>query len=602
MNYTGYKTVYDYLSSLDIQDGIHSMELENGEIIDFEIYNYLEDMTFDKTPVLGDNIPDTKMLILKFHKNLIIEAGVVITPQVRKKGMVIYCDGVIKNNGIISMTARGANAEGQDVLLYRNKCNLYETVPKDGAKGGAEYTFYKNGWRDGNAGLNGEGRQTGGGGSGGVVGASYSSGTAKVARGGNGTSYSGGSGSGGITMMYEPSTTWNGEIPSDTGGKGGDAIGTADTREFMGGGIGNPNGTSIRFNPNVEGTGGLLIIYANYFVNNGTIEACGVGNYKSTHLSSQSCGATGGSSGGGSINIFYISRYKNNGTINVDGGVNRDVYTYLGNGANGGKGTSNTNEIFDKYYLIKNNNTYKYYLDNAWHDLLEEPTFNDFLQYGIRGLSSIASDLWLQLSGEVEILAMSDSNKPLHILYTALPNPQILMMKLDIDLSFTKLIKSIIAEDILSENSIIKRLVSTDKGKTWLYFDNGWKEFEFIYAPPIEDYPNTNWDEWINSEHSQDIENILKLGLSQEQLSQSGITQKQWNDLFFDNTQREVRFITVLKSEDYNNTDEIRNLKVIQENYGEYVSNRNFKQVQKLNQIVVTPEFDSEQIKINYML
>ena len=34
------------------------------------------------------------------------------------KGMIVYCTGTLINNGTISMTARGAKAEGQNVYLF----------------------------------------------------------------------------------------------------------------------------------------------------------------------------------------------------------------------------------------------------------------------------------------------------------------------------------------------------------------------------------------------------------------------------------------------------------------------------------------------------
>lgn len=50
--------------------------------------------------------------------------------------MIIYCTGELINNGTISMTARGAKAEGEDVYLWKNGKKNYEYIPAGGATGG----------------------------------------------------------------------------------------------------------------------------------------------------------------------------------------------------------------------------------------------------------------------------------------------------------------------------------------------------------------------------------------------------------------------------------------------------------------------------------
>lgn len=589
MKYTDQETIYDYLKNIDIPDGIHSMVLANCEVIDFEMYNYYDDIIFDESPILGDNIPDSKMLILKFHKNLVIKSNVLFTPQTRKKGMTIYCSGTIDNSGTISMTARGASAEGQDVLLYKNKYNSYEYVPKIGADGGKEYTAIQNEYHGGNNGLNGDGRQTGGGGSGGVNGASYSSGTAKIARGGKGTSYSGGSGSGGIAMMYESSTTWNGEIPSDTGGKGGNAVGTSDTREFMGGGIGNPNGTSIRFNPNAEGTGGLLIIYSNCIVNNGIIEACGIGSNKGTRTSSQPWGATGGSSGGGSINIFYTISYQNNGVINANGGIKGHQ------GSDGGNGTVTVTEI-DKHYLIKNKGKYKYYEADKWNDIVDSE-LNNYLILK-KDLIQIPKKAWKQLDGVVEISLLSEQKIQIDIDYKAALKTFIMFYNNDIDLHKVKFINSITFDDILDESSTLKRLISVDSGKSYLYYNNGWHKYYFRNELP-KDYNEDELNKWLNIKDNIDIENIKHIGLDKTQLEV--LTQEQWKEIFpKDNYNKKLRFMTLVSVGNIESEIELHNVKINYIGYSGYVAETNYTQKQNLNHIIIIPHFDAKEIKINY--
>lgn len=81
-----------------------------------------------------------------------------------------------------------------------------------------------------------------------------------------------------------------------------------------GGGTGNPGGAGVGVgNVGNNGSGGLLIIYANNLNNrNGIISSKGVtGGFGKS--------AAGGSSGGGSINIFYNQSCEP-GDINANGG------------------------------------------------------------------------------------------------------------------------------------------------------------------------------------------------------------------------------------------------------------------------------------------
>lgn len=50
--------------------------------------------------------------------------------------MIIYVSGTLTNNGTISMTARGAIAEGQNVYLWNNSDDTYEYIPAIGGAGG----------------------------------------------------------------------------------------------------------------------------------------------------------------------------------------------------------------------------------------------------------------------------------------------------------------------------------------------------------------------------------------------------------------------------------------------------------------------------------
>lgn len=94
----------------------------------------------------------------------------------------------------------------------------------------------------------------------------------------------------------------------------------------LNGGCGNPGGlgeSRTGYSPSrngMNGTGGLLIIYASVVYNsNGTITANGVGVNDINGGYNKS-----GSSGGGSINIFY-KESMTNGKLEANGGKNAGI-------------------------------------------------------------------------------------------------------------------------------------------------------------------------------------------------------------------------------------------------------------------------------------
>jgi hypothetical protein len=117
---------------------------------------------------------------------------------------MLYVTGTLTNNGTIE-NSHGAYAEGQDVYLLKNFNGEYEYVPAVGASGASItntsslYNGTGHNYLNGNPGIDGTGRQTGGGGSGAIrnyVTRMYSG------AGSAGTSYSGGSGGGAAATDY----------------------------------------------------------------------------------------------------------------------------------------------------------------------------------------------------------------------------------------------------------------------------------------------------------------------------------------------------------------------------------------------------------------
>ena len=238
---------------------------------------------------LGSDTADSRMLVVRYNGDVLIDAGATITPTTRKRGMFMYIDGALTVNGTISMTARGAaNVPGDRILILTDSGTSYE-IPAVGGAGGAS--------RDavGVAGSNGA---TGGGAAGGGTTWGGSAGSA-------GTSYSGGSGGGGYSCG----------AASSNGGSGGSSGCTG------GGGAGNPAA-----NGGTDGTGGLLIIYAKTVLvsSTGKIQSNGSnGRAVYYNCGSGSCAnvSGGGASGGGSINIFYQNTFNSSGSVTSNGGT-----------------------------------------------------------------------------------------------------------------------------------------------------------------------------------------------------------------------------------------------------------------------------------------
>ena len=264
-----------------------------------ELINYYDDVHYtlpegqtSTTVSLGDETTDKKMLVVKYHGNLIIDKGVTLTAlrngsYTYKKGMYLCVLGKMINNGEISMTGR-----------------------------------------------------TGGGGTGAT--GVWALGTHVLGgSGGRGTAYSGGAGGGGsnacINEDYESKN--KGTSGSSIGGAGGSGKGYGSGDVGTGGGAGNPGGSGWnRGNTGSNGTGGLLIVYTKELVNNGKFASNGLnGGY--------GFGSGGGGSGGGSINLF-IDKVDKIGSFDVAGGSGGSYSQSFGNpGGSGGYGSITVNAI-----------------------------------------------------------------------------------------------------------------------------------------------------------------------------------------------------------------------------------------------------------------
>jgi len=283
----------------------------------------------------------TRMVVVKVNGDYTVNSGVKVGTKYHPeyggpKGFLLYVTGTLTNNGTINNN-HGAYAYGEDVYLYKNANNSYEYVPEIGGAGGlaalrtADVVAAGSGSSVNQTGTK---RALGGGGNG-------ASGNSLGGDGAAATSYSGGSAGGG----------GNGSARSSAeayGGAGGN--GTTNSSAKPSGGAGNPGGTGADNNPGQNGTGGLLVIYSNIFVNNSTIEANGSNAGDKRQYSS-----SGGGSGAGSINIF-ANTITSNGTLTANGGTGPGPSATF-TGGTGGTGTINVGTISTGSYV----STYKNY-------------------------------------------------------------------------------------------------------------------------------------------------------------------------------------------------------------------------------------------------
>lgn len=338
----------------DIPNGIHTYTCTKNNIdIPFEMINVDGDISDALSH--SNDVYDEQMLIIKHPRQILVNKDLILTPKVRKKGLVIFTKLLI-NAGRISMQAKGADAEGQDVYLYKD-----QFIPANGAIGGAiarlPYNVGRSNQRHGgNTGGHGINRQSGGGGSGGIYGGYYTTTASYAGAGSQGTSYSGGAGGGGCSTETTSAAI---SSYSANGLRGGDAVMRGDgnwTRHVMGGlGVykggdvvngryGWIHGYNQYFNLGL-GTGGLMIIIANDIINCGEIESDGSSMF---HAGT----ADGGCSGGGSVNIITGRYISYGGTVHANGGT-------CPYGGNGGNGCVTIDQGILKSYIRNNTDIFK---------------------------------------------------------------------------------------------------------------------------------------------------------------------------------------------------------------------------------------------------
>lgn len=125
-----------------ILDGVTEYE---GSTLTSNIYEF-GNVQKDVATGISESQMAQNTVVLKVDGNLTINENVTLTSVKNAqnyggpKGMVVYCTGILTNNGKISMTARGGYAKGQDVYLLKNGDGTFEYVQSEGGLGAANRT------------------------------------------------------------------------------------------------------------------------------------------------------------------------------------------------------------------------------------------------------------------------------------------------------------------------------------------------------------------------------------------------------------------------------------------------------------------------------
>ncbi len=92
-------------------------------------------------------------VVLKVKGNLEIQNEVTLTSITGTyggpKGLIVYCEEAVTNNGTISMSQKGAKAQGQNIFLSKNDSNLFSFVGSAGGSGGGSVSVSNAGKKSG---------------------------------------------------------------------------------------------------------------------------------------------------------------------------------------------------------------------------------------------------------------------------------------------------------------------------------------------------------------------------------------------------------------------------------------------------------------------
>ena len=122
-----YETI-DYSINSIIYNGDMLLDGKNtyeGATLNNNVY------TFGSSKDIGNST-----ILLKVNGNLTINNNVSLTTVMDSKngpkGLIVYCTGVLTNNGAISMNNRSAYTDGQNIYLFKNESTGYEIINANG--------------------------------------------------------------------------------------------------------------------------------------------------------------------------------------------------------------------------------------------------------------------------------------------------------------------------------------------------------------------------------------------------------------------------------------------------------------------------------------
>lgn len=329
------------------QSGLYSYEIDDITYkIEACVVNEINDDNIDN--IFNDVIEDEDYFLLLKCDSILISSGKKIIPPYPKKSLIIYA-GNISGSGEISMTGKGPKVLPEDILVFEPNSEHKSgglLIPAY-ANNSKTITISHSSQGSGGNGINGTDYNCGSGGNGAHTCGSGSIQTTFVS--GSGYSYGGGAGSGGRTNLSGASSDSKVDSTYPMIGCNGVVSGYYSAMQ----GVGNPNGTPSKgayadYNGYIYsdtqssigyGVGGRIIIFTNS-ISNVNLTSQGIDSQNGTGYHA----ATGGASGGGSINIFYTNNATNI-TYNVDGGKAGKGLSNNNYAGNGGKGTYTCEQI-----------------------------------------------------------------------------------------------------------------------------------------------------------------------------------------------------------------------------------------------------------------
>jgi hypothetical protein len=280
------------------------------------------------------NTEDTRSAVITINGNLTINGGITFAPTYRKLFTFIYVTGNFTHSGTISMTDKGANHSGSgnsggsttagNILIYSGTHGGVSNpqIPASGGAGAGGQSAGCPGSPSNPAGTSGSAGGTGGGGGGGNCGGGGGSGA-------TGTSFVGGGGGGGMNDGGSGATGGSAVANGGRGGDAGPSVGGG-----AAGGTGQPGGSFSTggSNGNTGLPGVVIIICAGTISGSGSITSIGQIGGAGGH-------ASGGSAGGGSINVLYGTN-SSSWSLDASGGAYNNTNPYNRNGGAGGTGTA----------------------------------------------------------------------------------------------------------------------------------------------------------------------------------------------------------------------------------------------------------------------